>query len=65
MKGPFRQIYPVGPFEVSLALPPGAKPAAVRLLEAGTRAAFRQEEDRLLVAVPRIAVHEVVAVDLS
>ena len=53
------------PFTVSLALPPGAAVKAVRLLESGMPAESRQENGRLMVTVPRLVVHEVVAVDLA
>ncbi|HEU0096600.1 MAG TPA: hypothetical protein VFQ52_09100, partial [Rhizomicrobium sp.] len=65
MKGYMREILPVGPFTVSLALPDGANVKTVRLLEAGTTVEGRHENGRLIVTVPRIAVHEVVAVDLA
>ena len=65
MKGYMREILPAGPFTVSLAVPPGAAIKGVRLLEAGTPVESRQENGRLIVAVPRVAVHEVIAVDLA
>ena len=65
MKGYMREILPMGPYSVSLELPPGRVPKAVRLLEAGTAATTRNEAGRLVVEVPRISVHEVVAVDLA
>jgi type 1 glutamine amidotransferase len=64
MKGYMREILPVGPYTVSLALPEGTTVKSVRLLEAGVMVEGRREGDRLLVTVPRIHVHEVVAVDL-
>jgi hypothetical protein len=65
LKGPLREILPAGPFEVSLRLPPGAVPRVVTLLESGTPAAYRRDGDRLIVTVPRVALHEVVAVELG
>lgn len=65
MKGYMREILPVGPFTVSIAIPPGATVKAAKLLAAGTPVETRQENGRLLVTVPRIHVHEVVAVDLA
>jgi len=65
MKGYMREILPMGPYSVSLELPPGRAVKAVRLLEAGTPANTRNEAGRLLVEVPRITVHEVIAVDLA
>jgi len=64
MKGYMREILPMGPYSVSLELPPGRTVKAVRLLEAGTPANTRNEAGRVMVEVPRITVHEVIAVDL-
>ncbi|MDE2500450.1 MAG: ThuA domain-containing protein [Alphaproteobacteria bacterium] len=64
MKGPYREILPAGPYVVTMTLPPGVKPASVTLLESSQPAKYRRDGDRLIVEVPRIAVHEIVAVDL-
>jgi hypothetical protein len=60
-----REILPMGPYSVSLELPPGRPVKAVRLLANGVPAAARQEGGRLVVEVPRLDVHEVIAVDLA
>jgi hypothetical protein len=65
MKGYMREILPMGPYSVSLELPSGRVPKTVRLLEAGTTATTRSEAGRLVVELPRISVHEVIAVDLA
>jgi type 1 glutamine amidotransferase len=65
MGGYMREILPTGPYDVSLQLPAGAGVKRVRLLEAGTDVAARREGDRLLVRVPRLELHEIVAVDLA
>ena len=66
MRGYMREALPAGPYEVTLQLPVGAPPVKrVRLLEGGTPAEARQAGDILTVQVPRIIVHEVVAVDLA
>jgi hypothetical protein len=65
MKGYMREILPMGPYSVSLELPPGRSIKAVRLLESDTPAATRSEAGRLIVELPRILVHEVIAVDLA
>ncbi|MBB3350068.1 alpha-amylase family protein [Sphingomonas sp. BK069] len=65
MRGYMREVLPAGPYEVVLRLPPGATPARVRLLEAEQDARFSRDRDRLIVEVPRVALHEVVAVDLA
>lgn len=61
LKGPFREILPIGPFEVRLQST--VTPQAVRLLEADTPADWRRDGDMLIVRVPRVALHEVVAID--
>lgn len=65
MKGPYREILPAGPYTVSLTLPPGAKIASVKLLESGETPRTARDGDRLTVEVPRVRVHEVVAIDLA
>jgi hypothetical protein len=64
LKGPMREIIPMGPYEVRLRLPSGATPRAVRLLESGTKPDYRRDGDTLVISVPRVGLHEVVAVDL-
>lgn len=65
MKGPYRRIFPVGPFTVRMDLPAGVTPARARLLVSGQAVPFRREASRVTVSVPRIGVHEVVAVDFA
>jgi hypothetical protein len=55
----------MGPYTVSLELPGGRSVKAVRLLAAGASATTRREGARLVVEVPRLEVHEVIAVDLA
>jgi hypothetical protein len=64
MKGPYREIMPAGPYSVSLAIPADAKIGAVKLLESGAVPKTTRDGARLVVEVPRIRLHEVVAVDL-
>jgi hypothetical protein len=64
MKGPYRSILPAGPYTVSLRIPAGANVGAVRLLESGATPKTSRGGDRLVVEIPSIALHEVVAVDL-
>src|SRR6202043_1899622 len=61
MKGPYREIMPAGPYTVSLAIPLGAKVGAVKLLESGAVPKTSRDGNRLVVEVPRIRLHEVVA----
>jgi hypothetical protein len=55
----------VGPFTVSLALPAGAVVKRVRLLEADIDVQPRREGSRLLVQVPSVEAHEVIAIDFA
>jgi hypothetical protein len=65
MKGPVREIFPVGPLRVSFRLPDGANGREVRLLVAGTKAAAKTQAGRVVVEVPTVRLHEVIAVDLG
>jgi hypothetical protein len=65
MKGPYRDIMPAGPYTVSLEIPAGATVGAVKLLESGAVPKTSRDGNRLVVEVPSIALHEVVAVDLA
>lgn len=65
MKGPYRAVMPAGPYTVSLEIPAGATVGAVKLLESGGVPKTSREGNRLVVEVPTIALHEVVAVDLA
>ncbi len=65
MKGPIREIFPVGPFEVSLSVPQGARIKSVRLLEGNQTVPVRRDGDRLQVTVPRVGLHEIIAVDFA
>jgi hypothetical protein len=64
MKGPYREILPAGPYTVSLEIPAGAKLGAVKLLESGLAPKTSRDGARLVVEVPKIRLHELVAVDL-
>lgn len=64
MTGFVHEVAPIGPFSVSLAIPEGARVQRVKLLEAEKDADFRHVGRRLVVEVPHLKRHEVVAVDL-
>jgi hypothetical protein len=64
MKGPFRELIPVGEQRVEVKLPAGAQPRKVQLLMAGGDLPVEQAGTRLRVTVPSIRDHEVVAIDL-
>src|SRR3954452_11776068 len=64
MKGPFRELIPVGEQRVTVRLPEGAKARRVQLLVAGREVPLAQDGRRLSVTVPSVRDLEVVAVDL-
>ena len=63
MKGPFRQLIPVGRQKVSIALPPGKKPKQIKLLKSSVTPHTEQTGSRITVTVPSILDHEVIAFD--
>ena len=60
MKGPIREIYPIGPLRVTFRGPAGTP----KLLVAGTQPRSTRTGDRITVEVPSIRMHEVIAVDI-
>ena len=64
LKGPFREILPIGPQKVRLKLPEGAKARDVRYLVSEVQALWRQSGAWLETTTPPIGLHEVLAVDL-
>ena len=64
MKGPVRELIPLGEQKVRLRLPEGGKPRQVRLLAADKRVRAERTGGYLNAIVPSILDHEVVAVDL-
>jgi len=64
MRGPFRELMPVGPERLRLRLPDGAKVKRVHLLKARTEASYEVTDGVLRTMVPQVADQEVVAVDL-
>ena len=64
MKGPLREVFPVGPLSVRVRLPEGVKPRAVRLLSAGADADWMLSGGVLGVRVPSVQIHEVIAIDV-
>jgi hypothetical protein len=64
MKGPLREVIPVGPQRVRIRLPGGARPKKVHLLTAGTTVSPAIVGDLCTVSVPSVDVHEVIAIDL-
>jgi hypothetical protein len=64
MKGPIRELIPLGPQRVRIRIPNGAKVRQVRLLAAGKTPRVERSGHFLSLTVPSIRDHEVVAVDL-
>jgi len=65
MKGPLRELIPVGPQKVKIRLPEGNKPRKVQLLVAATTAAAEERGGALYLTVPAVLDHEVIAIDLA
>ena len=65
MKGPVRELLPVGAQAVRLRLPDGQGAKQLRLLVSGASPAFHQSGGWIDVTVPSILAHEVIAVDLA
>jgi len=65
MKGPLRELIPIGAQRVRITLPDGARATRVSLLTAGAEARATREGRTITVDVPSILDHEVVAVDLA
>lgn len=63
MKGPYRDLIPMGPFQATVELPAGFRPAKARLLTLNQEAPFQQNGNTLTFEVPRIELHEVIAID--
>jgi len=64
MKGPVRELVPLGEQRVRVRLPDGLSAKAVRLLVSGTAPEFAASGGWLDVRVPSIVAHEVVAIDV-
>jgi hypothetical protein len=64
MKGPVRELIPLGEQKVRLRLPDGARAKKVQLLAAGKVLRAEHSGPYLSVTVPSILDHEVLAVDL-
>lgn len=65
MKGPFREIIPIGEQRLTLRLPAGAKPKRVHLLTAARDLPYQLSNDTLTATIPSVALHEVLAIDVA
>ena len=64
MKGPIRDVIPLGPQAVRVRLPAGRRMKTARLLVANAPVEARQDGEWVELTVPSIGEHEVVAIDL-
>ena len=64
MKGPLREAIPIGPLRARIRLPPGTHAKKVQLLTAGTPVRTEISGDALIVSIPSVEIHEVIAIDL-
>ena len=64
MKGPFRELVPVGEQKVRVRVPEGAKVKKVHLLVGDKTPSYKSSRGVVSVSVPSVLDHEVVALDL-
>jgi type 1 glutamine amidotransferase len=65
MKGPVREIIPISSQQVRIRVPDTKRVTRARLLVAGVETHYRKDGNAILIEVPSIGVHEVIALDLS
>jgi hypothetical protein len=64
MKGPLREVIPVGGQRVRITLPDGVQARKVTLLTAGTSPPVQSAGRVVTLTVPSVDVHEIIAIDL-
>jgi hypothetical protein len=65
MKGPLREVIPISSQQVRIRVPDGKRVTRAKLLVAGAETHYRKDGDLILIDVPSIGVHEVIALDLA
>jgi len=65
MKGPLREVIPLSSQKVSVRIPEGRRIRKAQLLVAGNEVAHRESNGVITIEVPKIDVHEVVALDFA
>jgi hypothetical protein len=65
MKGPVREVIPIANQRLRIQIPEGRRVTQAKLLVTGKSIAFRTEQSMILLDVPSIAVHEVIALDFA
>ncbi len=64
MKGPVRELIPIGRQHIQIRLPKGSKPRRVHLLAANKAAKFNWDGRHVSLSVPSVLDHEIVAIDV-
>ena len=64
MKGPFRELIPVDT-QVGISIPEGLQVTDVQLLVRNQKLQFKINEGRIIISVPLIIDHEIVALDMK
>ena len=65
MKGPVREAIPISSQQVRIRVPAGKQIGKARLLVAGSEVHYRTDGDGILIDIPSIRVHEVIALDFT
>jgi hypothetical protein len=65
MKGPIRELIPIGQQTARVRLRNEERPKNVRLLATNSRAHFHRVASELEISVPSILEHEIIAIDLA
>jgi hypothetical protein len=65
MKGPVREVIPISSQQVRIQVPAGKRITKAHLLVAGVETRYRKDGDAILIEVPSIRVHEVIALDFA
>jgi len=64
MKGPYREFVPIGAQQLRVRLPEGVKAKTAHLLVAEQSVEIQRDGEEIVIAVPSILDHEVVAIDV-
>jgi hypothetical protein len=65
MKGPVRELIPIGEQRLRISIPDGRKVREAKLLVTGKTIPFQADQESIALSVPSITLHEVVALDLT
>jgi hypothetical protein len=63
MRGPYRELFPIGEQKIQVRLPPGLHARQVRLLKSPFVPGWYEQDGWVRLSVPGVLDHEVVAVD--